>query len=60
MTSRAAMGGTGLAALIIEEGAFSFAAEGRSASDLLVQYRALPALLGLLGQTAFALIPLWR
>lgn len=51
------MGGLGLVLLLLAEFALSNILLGRTLSQHLEQYREMPAILGLLGQLAFAAFP---
>jgi len=57
MLARSVMGGLGLVLLLLAEFAFSNILLGRTLSQHLEQYREMPAILGLLGQLAFAAFP---
>ena len=56
--SRLAMGGIAFALLMVAEAALSVAVFGDSLATHLERYRALPKAAGLVGQIAFALLPL--
>lgn len=56
--SRLAMGGIAFALLMVAEAALSVAVFGDSLATHLERYRALPEAAGLVGQIAFALLPL--
>jgi hypothetical protein len=54
---RLAMGGLAFGLLMLAETGLSVLGFGRSLAEHLAHYRSLPALLGLLGQLAFAAFP---
>lgn len=60
LTDRLVMGGLAFATLLIAEIGVSAFAFGRSLAVHLSHYRELPALLGLVGQLAFAAFPVIR
>jgi hypothetical protein len=60
MTGRLGMGVTAFAVLIIVELGLPVLVGGRLLADWSAQYQKAPGLIGLLGQIAFALIPLLR
>jgi hypothetical protein len=55
---RLAVGGLALALLLLAEAALAILGFGRSPAEYVAAYLAPPALLGLAGQIAFALLPL--
>jgi hypothetical protein len=59
LTPRLTMGGFAFGLLMVAEIGVSVLALGRTLSEHIEAYQTTPALMGLLGQIAFALFPVW-